>query len=409
MSKSGRFVPLLILFLSLPILVQAVTCSDIIFSVDVPTNFGTFTLQQYQAKECLSGAYVNPIYFNGAGLSSRINIVSLASLPAIAPSRKFLFTADAPITVTASITAICSPCSYSNRDIIQVECTALCATGTPTWSYTRYLSGTQLVLPSAAIIDALAVNSDGNLLMSFDAPTTLPNPNPPGGTTTFAFNDIVKLTNTAAVRAGTESTGTYAMFLSRVTMGLSTSTDITGFDLTDTYYYFMFGSPFTLGGNSVRSGYGYGRGSTAPGPGFDATPFYSDPAFPTGSIGTDFMFAASPGEVQNLNNTTMKGIQIAKNGLTNLDISWNADCTGTAAGYNVYEGDIGSWTSYTSAACNASGLSTTITPGGGNKFYVVAPANGTTVEGSYGKNSSGVERPAAATPCAVLKKSTSCP
>lgn len=388
----------------------ATTCNDIVFSVDVPTSFVTFTLQAYQAQECKGNSYLrSPQYFNGAGLNSRINIVSLASLPAPSTGKKFIFTVDAAMNITAGPNAICGTCSYTPRDIIQAQCADCTSVGsTQTWTYSPYISSDYTALPSSTVIDSLAVGPDGNLLLSLDAPEILPNP--VSGTTSFAMNDIVKLTNTTQAMAGS-ATATYAMFLSHSTIGLSSATDIVGFDLTDTDYYFMFGAPFTLGGTSFRSGYGYRRGKTSPS--FDSTPFYSDSAFPGGSIGTDFMFPPSPGEVQGLNSTDQKGLVITKDA-SNLDLSWNAGCASNATGYNVYEGTIGSFTSYTIARntvpaniCNSAAQTVTVVPGGGNKFYIVVPTNGS-VEGSYGRDSTGTERPAAAIPCDSLKKSVSC-
>lgn len=76
---------------------------------------------------------------------------------------------------------------------------------------------------------------------------------------------------------------------------------------------------------------------------------------------------------------------------TDLDLAWDAAC-GAGDDYAVYAGDIGTWTTMQSLSCSTSGLtSTTITPAGGDRFYLVVARNGG-VEGSYGRDGTGAER-----------------
>src|SRR5437016_14565883 len=80
------------------------SCDDIIFSVDVATTLGSTTLQKYQAIECktTSGVanYVTPVYFNGQGLTSQTNIVSIATVSEL--TKGFIFTTDASFTISST-------------------------------------------------------------------------------------------------------------------------------------------------------------------------------------------------------------------------------------------------------------------------------------------------------------------
>ena len=76
-----------------------------------------------------------------------------------------------------------------------------------------------------------------------------------------------------------------------------------------------------------------------------------------------------------------------------VQLTWGASCSGADADYEVYEGTVGNFTSHAPRLCTTSGSTTvTLTPGGDNTYYLVVPRNGV-LEGSYGKNSSGTERP----------------
>jgi len=103
--------------------------------------------------------------------------------------------------------------------------------------------------------------------------------------------------------------------------------------------------------------------------------------------------SAAPGKV--LNNLT-----INKSG-SNLVLNWQApggSCNVSA--YGVYRGTIQSpWSyNYSSLTCTATTTSYTTAADTGNYYFIVVPLN-TTNEGSYGTDSSGNQRPPAASPC----------
>jgi hypothetical protein len=91
-----------------------------------------------------------------------------------------------------------------------------------------------------------------------------------------------------------------------------------------------------------------------------------------------------------------------------LDLSWGASCIATDFDYVVYEGVIEDFTSHVPVAapnCTTGGAtSATITPGTGNRYYLIVPLSSTGFEGSYGFESDGTTtttRPASLSPCAA--------
>jgi hypothetical protein len=82
-----------------------------------------------------------------------------------------------------------------------------------------------------------------------------------------------------------------------------------------------------------------------------------------------------------------------------ITLSWGASCLASDTTYGVYEGILGDWAGHKPRSCAASTGTLTITPGTGNRFYLVVPKNSVR-EGSYGVNSNGLERPAGAITCA---------
>jgi len=78
-----------------------------------------------------------------------------------------------------------------------------------------------------------------------------------------------------------------------------------------------------------------------------------------------------------------------------VELSWGASCKTGDTDYGIYEGPIGSFSDRVARTCTTGGNTMEqITPGGGNRFFLVVPHN-TIHEGSYGTDSSGNERPSA--------------
>jgi hypothetical protein len=90
-------------------------------------------------------------------------------------------------------------------------------------------------------------------------------------------------------------------------------------------------------------------------------------------------------------------LRVAKSG-TDLAMTWSTAC-GPAVDYAVYEGALRVSGSLVSRLCSTGGAtSATLTPGGGDRYYLVVPTNAGN-EGSYGRTSGGIERPPAAIAC----------
>ncbi len=82
-----------------------------------------------------------------------------------------------------------------------------------------------------------------------------------------------------------------------------------------------------------------------------------------------------------------------------MTLSWDPSCKATDADYEVYEGTIGAFYSHSPRLCSTSGArSVTLTPGAGGRYYLVVPLDGAH-EGSYGLDSTGVERPPGSAAC----------
>ena len=94
----------------------------------------------------------------------------------------------------------------------------------------------------------------------------------------------------------------------------------------------------------------------------------------------------------------VSGLTMARSG-ANLSLAWSPSCSASDTDYAVYEGTLGSFASHHSVVCSTTGAtSATISPSAGNTFYLVVPRTASK-EGSYGRRSGGVERPAAAGAC----------
>ena len=81
-----------------------------------------------------------------------------------------------------------------------------------------------------------------------------------------------------------------------------------------------------------------------------------------------------------------------------VTLNWLPSCSVADNNYEVYEGSIGTWYSHVPVNCLTGGTSATFDAAAGNRYYLVVPRNATT-EGSYGRNSSSVERPVGTSVC----------
>lgn len=76
-----------------------------------------------------------------------------------------------------------------------------------------------------------------------------------------------------------------------------------------------------------------------------------------------------------------------------ITLDWSSSCLATDTDYEIYEGDLTSPDSHTERFCSTGGAtSITFTPAADQRYYLIVPTNGVN-EGSYGTDSSGVQRP----------------
>jgi hypothetical protein len=86
---------------------------------------------------------------------------------------------------------------------------------------------------------------------------------------------------------------------------------------------------------------------------------------------------------------------IRKRGNGWLEFTWGSSCLGSDSDYEVYEGQLGDFTSHVPVDCDTGGLDAFVLPSDGNRYYLIVPRNAS-VEGSYGTTSDGItERPPA--------------
>jgi len=77
----------------------------------------------------------------------------------------------------------------------------------------------------------------------------------------------------------------------------------------------------------------------------------------------------------------------------NITLSWSPSCLPTDHDYEIYEGVLGHFASHTALFCTTGGATEkTVVPGLGGRYYLLVPRN-SDVEGSYGLDSEGWERP----------------
>ena len=92
-----------------------------------------------------------------------------------------------------------------------------------------------------------------------------------------------------------------------------------------------------------------------------------------------------------------------------LSVSWDASCAAPGPDYAIYEGVVGTWYAHAAVRCGTAGaLAATLTPGNGNRYYLIAPMRGG-LTGSLGTNASGVERPDGDPSCTGDRALAPCP
>lgn len=82
-----------------------------------------------------------------------------------------------------------------------------------------------------------------------------------------------------------------------------------------------------------------------------------------------------------------------------LTLSWGASCHSSDTDFDIYEGNLGDFTSHAPLTCGvANATSFTFAPAPGSSYYLVVPRSYAR-EGSYGFDGAGIERPPSLTAC----------
>jgi hypothetical protein len=90
---------------------------------------------------------------------------------------------------------------------------------------------------------------------------------------------------------------------------------------------------------------------------------------------------------------------LAKTAGEELLLTWGPSCLPSDLDYEVYEGQLGDFSSYAPLTCTTGGLTeAVIVPGSGATYYLIVPTS-TNGEGSYGRTSFATERPRGTPAC----------
>ncbi len=337
---------------------------ELLLTADLPVKPGAITCTPNQVlKRDYAGNYT--IFFDGAaaGIPANVHITAITTLG----MGLLIFAADVPFSAGGN--------TYLPSDVV------LYSGGV----FSMWQSGAALSLPPDAVIDALALDQSSNVYYSFDAPVK-------AGTNVFLPGDVARV-----------SGNTLSPFLSGASdLGLPPGGDVVGFQIAPNGdYLFMLRTPATLGGTTFLPGQIARRSG-------GVWDLYWSPGGGVNNVVTTFALPASPGSTPDGGTVAGTPFTMTKSG-TNAHLAWGAACVSDANDYAIYRGTLGSWYSHSSVVCTTGGAtSADVAYGGGNEYYLVVPLNGT-IEGSYGKNSSGAQIPQAAAPCRAYYEPGSCP
>jgi hypothetical protein len=90
---------------------------------------------------------------------------------------------------------------------------------------------------------------------------------------------------------------------------------------------------------------------------------------------------------------------LSKPGGGAIQLDWGPSCLTSDGDYEIYEGQLGDFTSHEPQTCSTGGLTqSTFVPGSGSTYYLIVPASANR-EGSYGRSSDDLERPPGTVAC----------
>jgi hypothetical protein len=102
---------------------------------------------------------------------------------------------------------------------------------------------------------------------------------------------------------------------------------------------------------------------------------------------------SGPGSVPNGGDVPGEPLRLVRLAGGQIELSWDVSCSNGDDDYEVYEGFLGAFYSHFSRVCTTAGATTvTLSTDAFDRYYLVVPTNGSQ-EGSYGRDSTGAERP----------------
>lgn len=296
----------------------------------------------------------------------------------------WLFALESPSDLAGSLPGIAE-----TRDVVHFD--------GPTGIYSLLLCGGSLAtpIPAGVGIDAVyLVGGDaGNLIVSFTVPVSL-------GPFNFRPADLARYIHTAPGCGGWTLAAANPEFNSATAgTGIALSSNVVAAARAGSKYVLSFDVPTTVGPPGATT---YVPGQLVAWDGLTYSLFQTLTGWPiTGEV-AGVATGGNPGRVP-------PTILVNKAG-ANVTVSWSASCSAGADDYAIYEGTIGTWYSHTSKVCTDAGhdLTETFAPGAGSDYYLVVPKD-SFEEGSYGRASSGIERPVGAAVCVAPQVVSDCP
>lgn len=287
------------------------------------------------------------------------------------------------------------------RDVIRYD-------GAGGWS--RFFCGGAVSdpVPAGANLDALYLDplsggDAGDLVVGFDIPVELP----AGSGIFHGRNDLVRYTRTAPGCGGWTFAGSVFVGASAGS-GIPPSSNVTGAAFVGGEILLVFDVPTVLTPTSTLPST-YVAGDIASWDGVTFNHYDHLTSWPASSRVDALAGMANPGTIP----LSVGQLELGKSASPGmLDLTWPASCSDGASDYAVYEGTLGMFTSHTRKQCGTGGATAaTLMPAPGDRYYLVVPRNAT-VEGSYGTDSSSVQRPRPAVPadrCTDVQIVTPCP
>ncbi len=262
---------------------------------------------------------------------------------------------------------------YDPRDVLRYNGAA----------FSLYFGGAANGIPAGVNVDAIALNGSdtGPLLLSVDVPTRIAGLD-------VEPSDVLRF-----------AAGTYTLFFdaSAATPAIPAYSNLVGLDKLATSLLLSFDVPTTLDTET------YLPGDIVEWTGTSFSPFRRATSNGWGIQHEVAGFSTPPGA------GSADDLRIQKSG-NQLLLRWAQSCSAWATDYGIYTGTLGNFASHTATDCtdDLHDLQEKIAMPPGNRYFLLVPLTAGS-EGSYGTNSSGVERARGAATCRVSQAPPVCP